>query len=73
MLDLDVAAWGFGVLWLCSLAALYTAGFFWFYVRFTRALRRAHELGGQAIQRYNESLRGFPNGFYAKMLGRRPL
>lgn len=73
MLDLDVANWGFTALWLSAVAVLYTAGFFWFYVRFTLAHGRARREGGAAVERYNASLRGFPNGFYAKMLGRRPL
>jgi hypothetical protein len=73
VLDLDVASWGFGILLLDALAVVYTACFFWFYVRFTRGHKQATERGGEAVRRYNASLRGFPNGFYAKMLGRRPL
>ncbi len=73
MLDLDVASWPFGILFLDVLAVLYTAGFFWFVVRFSRARGRALREGGAAVAAYNASLKGFPNGFYAKMLGKRPL
>lgn len=73
MLDLDIASWGFGILFLDCLAVVYTAGFFWFYLRFRAAHKRAQAEGGEAVAAYNALLKGFPNGFYAKMLGRRPL
>ena len=73
MLDLDVASWGFGIVFLDCLAVVYTLAFFWFFVRFARGHKRAVRDGGEAVMAYNLALRGFPNGFFAKMLGRRPL
>ena len=73
MLDLEWRSWGFWIYLLDALAVVYTIGFFWFYVRFTRAHTAAVRSGGAAVPRYNTMLKGFPNGFYAKMLGRRPL
>ena len=69
----DPAGWS-GLTWtLHAVGALYVLGFIVFYFRFRRGERRAVQEGGEAILRYNGSLRGFPNAFYAKMLGRRRL
>jgi hypothetical protein len=61
------------VLALYLLGALHLAFFFAFFVLFRRAEARARAEGGALVLRYNRMLRGFPNSFYAKMLGKRPL
>ena len=61
------------VLGLYLAGALHLAFFFTFFVLFRRAEARARSEGGALVPRYNRMLRGFPNSFYAKMLGKRPL
>ncbi|MEA3203834.1 MAG: hypothetical protein QOI63_1514 [Thermoplasmata archaeon] len=65
------AQWSFWTVFLYCLGAVYLAGFFLFVARFGVAARRVRR-GGPAAA-YNKALKGFPNGFYAKMLGKRPL
>jgi len=56
---------------LYCLGAVYLAGFLVFLVRFAVAGRRVRDGGPR--EAYNKVLKGFPNGFYAKMMGKRPL
>jgi hypothetical protein len=65
------ASWGFWTTFLYCLGAVYLVGFFVFVVRFRLAERRVRAGGPAGL--YNKVLRGFPNAFYAKMLGKRPL
>lgn len=65
-----------GPWWVVALylvGGLHLAFFFAFFVLFRRAEARARAEGGERVLRYNRMLRGFPNSFYAKMLGKRPL
>lgn len=59
--------------WLYAFGGVYLVAFFVYFQRFRRAERHARSSGGAAVARYNRMLRGFPNSFYAKMLGKRPL
>ncbi|MEA3144376.1 MAG: hypothetical protein QOG31_1700 [Thermoplasmata archaeon] len=67
----DPATWSFWTVFLYCLGAVYLAGFVVFVARFAWAARRVRRGGPPAA--YNKALKGFPNGFYAKMLGKRPL
>ena len=61
-------------LWLLyGVGAVYFGAFAYHFALFARLEARARRDGGAAIARYNRSLRGFPNAFFAKMLGRLPL
>ncbi|MES2154069.1 MAG: hypothetical protein V4510_02950 [bacterium] len=73
MADLDPQSWSLFVRVLYAVGALYLAGFFAFFVTFQLALGRARSGDAAEVARYNRLLRGFPNAFYAKLLGRRPL
>ena len=72
-MDADWRAWGPWVWALYVLGMLYAAGFLWYFFRFRRTERAARAGAAGAVVAFNRSLRGFPNAFYAKMLGRRPL
>ena len=71
VLPFDPAQWSPWTTFLYCLGAVYLGGFALFLVRFEVAARRVRA-GGSALA-YNKVLRGFPNAFYAKMLGKRPL
>lgn len=71
MLPFEPASWSFWTVFLYTLGAVYLLGFFTFLARFTWAARQVRQ--GGSIGAYNRVLRGFPNAFYAKMLGKRPL
>ena len=71
MLPFTPAQWGLWTVFLYCLGAVYLGGFFVFLARFGVAARRVRR-GGPAAA-YNKALKGFPNAFYAKMLGKRPL
>ncbi len=70
---LDWRTWPPLVWGLYGLAALHLAGTVGFWFAFQRDERRARTGGPTEVARFNRSLRGFPNAFYAKMLGKRPL
>ena len=63
--------WDYWTAFLYTLGGLYLVGFAVFLARFAAAGRRVRRGGPKA--EYNRLLRGFPNAFYAKMLGKRPL
>jgi hypothetical protein len=67
----EPARWGLWTVFLYCLGAVYLAGFFVFVALFGAAARRVRRGGPPAA--YNRLLKGFPNAFYAKMLGKRPL
>ena len=69
----DPSTWAPFTWVLYAVGALYVMGFFAFFVAFHRGESRARREGAEATARYNRLLRGFPNGFYAKMMGRKPL
>ncbi len=73
MADLDPRTWSRFTLALYALGVVYLLGFFAFFTAFHLAEDKARGGDPAAVARYNRSLRGFPNAFYAKMLGRRPL
>ncbi|HUR61343.1 MAG TPA: hypothetical protein VM286_03135 [Candidatus Thermoplasmatota archaeon] len=70
MLPFDPGHWTFWTTFLYCLGAVYLGGFFVYLVVFAMAGRRLRAGGSAAA--YNKVLRGFPNGFYAKMMGKRP-
>ena len=57
---------------LYALGFLYVVGFVSFWFRFRAGEIAARGGDPEAVFRFNASLRGFPNKFYAKMLGKRP-
>lgn len=65
--DVTPVAW-----FLYAMAAIYLLLFAAFFVTFWRLERRATRMGDAAVAAYNRALRGFPNGFYAKMMGYKP-
>lgn len=67
----EPAAWSYWTTFLYCLGAVYLGGFFVFLARFGVAARKVR--AGGSKQAYNQALKGFPNGFYAKMMGKRPL
>lgn len=58
---------------LYTLGAVYLVLFVYFFFTLTWLRRQATRQGGPAVERYNRMLRGFPNGFYAKMMGHKRL
>jgi hypothetical protein len=70
-LSFEPRTWSFWTTFLYTLGSVYLLGFFVYLVRFTFAARRVR--AGGPVGPYNKLLRGFPNGFYAKMMGKRPL
>ncbi len=56
-----------------GLAVVFLGLMFLFTILFYVAEGRAKRGEPGAAERYNRLLRGFPKGFYAKMLGKRPL
>ncbi len=73
MADWDPATWSPLTRILYAIGVVYLAGFFVYFVRFRRAGRRAKQGDPADVARYNRMLRGFPNAFYAKLMGRRKL
>ncbi|HLF16269.1 MAG TPA: hypothetical protein VI796_02415 [Candidatus Thermoplasmatota archaeon] len=73
MADLDWLSWSPFVWGLYALGGLHLVGFFVSWFRFERGERRARIGDAEAVRRFNRSLRGFPGGYYSKMLGKRPL
>lgn len=69
----DPAAWSPIVWFLYGFGALYLVGFFAYFFRFERAEKTAHASDPASVAHFNRILRGFPNSFYAKMLGKRRL
>jgi hypothetical protein len=54
------------------LGGFYLVGFVVFWFRFQAADRRAKSGEPGAAERFNATLRGFPNAMYAKMFGKKP-
>ncbi len=73
MSEWDPQTWSRLAQALYGLGALYLLGFFIFFSRFLVAEKHARTGDAAAVRRYNRMLRGFPNSFYAKMLGKRRL
>ena len=71
--DWDPATWGAWTRFAYAVAVLYLVLFFGYFAAFRVVEAEARRGNPAAIARYNRLLRGFPNAFYAKMLGRRPL
>ena len=73
MTDWDPRSWSPMTKAFYALGAVYLFGFFAFFAAFRAAERKARRGDATAVARYNRLLRGFPNAFYAKLLGRRRL
>jgi hypothetical protein len=73
MAEFDPSTWSLFVRGAYTLGAVYLVLFFFFFTLFHRAAARVKAGEAGAIARYNRLLRGFPNAFYAKLLGRRRL
>lgn len=73
MLWTDPRSWSLWVWCLHVLAALYVAGFLWFFFILRHEEKMARAGDRLAVERYNLRLRGFPNAFFSKMLGKRAL
>lgn len=58
---------------LYAVAAVYLALFVAYFVLFPWYARQARRGRPKAVARYNRLRRGFPGGFYAKMMGRQRL
>jgi hypothetical protein len=58
---------------LYAVAAVYLVLFAFYFVMFPLRARDARQGRPDAVARYNRLRRGFPGGFYAKMMGRKPL
>lgn len=69
----DPAQWSPFAQAMYGVGALYLVLFFAFFALFHRAAARARSGEPADVQRYNRLLRGFPNAFYAKLLGKRRL
>ena len=70
LFDTEYTGWTFTTWALYILAAMFMVAFLVFYVRFEVLERAAKRDGGEAVQRYNRALWGFPNAVYAKMFGK---
>lgn len=73
MVSFEPSQWSAWIWFLYLFAAVYLLGFAWFFVRFEQEERRALAGDRRALERFNRLLSGFPNSFYAKMLGKRKL
>ncbi|HEX2066490.1 MAG TPA: hypothetical protein VHI93_06730 [Candidatus Thermoplasmatota archaeon] len=71
MLPFAPERWDPWTAFLYCLGAGYLAGFFVYLARFSLAARKVRR--GGPVAAYNRLLKGFPNAFYAKMMGKRPL
>jgi hypothetical protein len=71
--DWDPRAWGLWAQALYAIGVVYLLGFFLYFFLVHAAHKRALRGEPAAVSRYNRLLRGFPNAFYAKMCGKRPL
>lgn len=73
VVEWDPQAWSPFTRAIYAIGGLYLLGFFAFFAIFRAADKRARTGDPMAVARYNRLLRGFPNAFYAKLLGRRRL
>ncbi len=73
VVSFEPSQWSAWVWFLYAFASVYLVGFAWFFVRFEQEERKALAGDRQALVRFNRLLAGFPNSFYAKMLGKRAL
>jgi uncharacterized membrane protein len=69
----DPAGWTAATWVWYSLGGLYLLGFAVFLPLVWRAQKRVRAGVPGAVARHDRLVRGFPNGFYAKMVGIRPL
>ncbi len=60
-------------LFLYGVAAVYLLLFAAYFVLFPYFALQARQGRPGAVARYNRLRKGFPGGFYAKMMGRKPL
>lgn len=73
MLHPDPSTWSWWIWTLHGLGALFLMGFVTYWFRFAGLQASAQRGHAADVRRYNRALRGFPNSFYAKMLGKVPL
>ncbi len=73
VVSFEPSTWSAWVWFLYAFAGAYLLGFVWFFVRFEQEERKAMAGDQAALDRFNRLLVGFPNAFYAKMLGKRRL
>lgn len=69
----DPAGWSASTWVWYGLGACYLLGLAIFLPRVGRARKAVRQGRPGAVERHDRLVRGFPNGFYAKMLGIRPL